>query len=102
MCSPDDWAPSRTTTRTLTAAPRSVQNSFEQWNWCLGDHAPSIEDANSDRNVALAASFQIHGAIAPARWSRGSALIAVAAAAAGALPGWLATTQVPREIDMAS
>src|SRR4051794_8475705 len=98
MCSPEPelCAPSRTTTRTLTAAPRSVQNSFEQWNWCLADHAPSIEDSNSDRNVALVASSQIHGAIAAARWSRGSALIAVAAAAAGPLPGWLATTHVPR------
>src|SRR3954451_15503636 len=98
MCAPEPelCAPSRTTTRTVTAAPRSVQNSLEQWNWCLADHAVSIEDSNSDRNVAFAPSSQIHGAIAAARWARGSALIAVAAAAAGPLPGCWATAFVPK------
>ncbi len=65
-------------------------------DWCLADHACSIEDSNSDRNVVFAPSSQPHGAIAAARWSRGSLLIAVAAAAAGALPDCWATAKVPK------
>ncbi len=102
MWSSDSWSPSCTTTRTSTVEPRSVQNSFEQWNWCLERHAVSIEDSNSDRNVAFVAAVHSHGAIAACRSATGSALIACAAAAAGALSGCWATTKRPSQMSMPS
>jgi hypothetical protein len=79
-------------TFTSTAAPRSVQNSLEQWSSCLPFQASCTEVVNSVRKVALAASVQSQGAIAAARSARGSLLIALAASSAGTLSGCVATT----------